>query len=111
MRTRVMLFLTTGLLLVAMGVILGQSLPRYLWSTDGLSDTQEHVDLYEKRPNLSPRLYIEPEQRDSSAIWADWEERMEERRLQETQRRLSELENCLDQVIADPNRQYYRGCY
>ena len=103
--TRAMLFLTTALLLVAVGVILGQSLPRYLWSTDGLSDTQEDIDFYQKNPNVSPRLYIEPEQRDSSAIWADWLERTAERRLQETERRLLEMEDCLSRT----DRQYVRG--
>ena len=101
MSTRALLFLTTALLLVAMGVILGQSLPRYLSSTDGLSDTQEDIDFYQKNPNVSPRLYIEPEQRDSSAIWADWEERTAERRLQEIDRRLFELEDC---------QKFGRGC-
>lgn len=95
MNTKAPLLVTAALLLVAVGVILGQSLPRYLWSTDGLSDTQEAIDLYEKNPNISPRFYIEPEQRANSAIWADWEARRAEQRLQETERRLYELENCL----------------
>ena len=95
MNTRALLFLTTALLLMAVGVILGQSMPRYLWAANGLSDTQEAIEMYEKNPYLFPGFYIQPEERANSAIWADWEERSAERRLQETEARLIELESCL----------------
>ena len=71
MNTRAMLFLTTALLLVAVGVILGQSLPRYLWSTDGsdaqarevrAAPQQDYPDIFEEMQEQQRRERAERQQ-------------------------------------------------
>ena len=60
MSTRALLFLTTALLLVAVGVILGQSLPRYLWSTDAqASEQSQRETLIEARRQADEKYRLE----------------------------------------------------